>query len=288
MTDMTANPRSKKLDRKISRGDIGCLVLAEFFVAALSPLDSASNLVGVIAHIATQNLFFLFAILVAAKRFRLADQSESPSKLDIFGAVFATLLFTIICFFGVEQLAGLGLSIILALFLITGVKDKNFFSALLVCFALALNVFWGPLIFQTFTAQIIAFDSSLLKWAYAYLRPDIAVQGVTFLSPNGFGIVIVGVCSVFNSASVAFLATTAISQFIRPGLRLRDGIVTIAVLLTMVIINTCRLILMGWNQALFAYWHDGAGGPFVAAAQTVIIAIIATSGALWAAREKQS
>lgn len=287
MTEMIDIQRSTILGRKISRGDIGCLVLAEFFVAALSPLESASNFIGIIEHIATQNLFFLFAILVAAKRFRLADQSESPSKLDIFSAVFATLLFTIICFFGVEQLAGLCLTIILALFIITGAKDRNFFSALLVCSALALNCFWGPLIFQTFTAQIIAFDSSLLKWAYAYLRPDIAVQGVTFVSPNGFGIVIVGVCSVFNSASVAFLATTAISQFIRPGLRFRDGIVTIAVLLTMILINTCRLILMGWDRSLFAYWHDGAGGPVVAAAQTMIIAIVATSGAIWAAREKK-
>jgi hypothetical protein len=288
MADMTAIPHSTSLDRKISRADIGCLVLAEFFVAALSPLESKSNVIGVIEHIATQNLFFLFAILVAAKRFRLSDLSVSPSKLDILAAVLATLLFTIVCLFGVEQLAGLGLSIVLVPLFITGQKDKNFFSALLVCSALALNVFWGPLIFQTFTAQIIAFDSSLLKWAYAYLRPDIAVQGVTFVSQNGFGIVIVGVCSVFNSASVAFLATTAISQFVQPGLRGRDGIVTIIVLLTIVLINTSRLILMGWDRSLFAYWHDGAGGPVISAVQTIIIAIIATSGAIWAAREKRS
>ncbi len=273
--------------RKISRGDIGCLLLAEFFVAALAPLQKASTFLGVVEHIATQNLFFLFAIFVAIKRFRMADQSEGPSKLDVFNAVLSTLLFAIICFFGVEQLAGLGLTIGVGLFLVSGSKDKNFVSALLVCSALALNAFWGPLIFQTFTAQIIAFDSNLLKWAYAFLRPDIKVQGVTFLSPNGFGIVVVGVCSVFNSASVAFLASTAISQFLRPAVFRRDAIVTIVVLLTMVMINTCRLILMGWNRSLFAYWHDGAGEPVIATVQTIIIATLATAGAWWAMQKKQ-
>ena len=274
------------LSRQISRGDIGCLLLAEFFIASLPPLDKASSLIGIADTIAQQSLFFLFAIFVAGKRFSLSNHNDQPSKLDIANAIIGTILFAVICFFGVEQVAGLGLTLVMVVFLFSGVKDRNFQSAQLVCFALAINSFWGPLIFQTFTSQIIAFDSGLLKWAYGYLRPDILADGATFRTSNGFGIVIVGICSVFNSASVAFLASTAIRQYVRSGLSFRDVIVMAIVLIVMVLINTCRLILMGWNHSLFEYWHNGNGGPVIALLQTGIIAAVSIAGANWAAREK--
>ena len=286
MTVLATASRNVLLNREISRGDIGCLLLAEYFVAALPPLDQASSLIGVADTIARQSLFFLFAIFVAAKRFWLSNHTDKPSKIDIANALISTILFSIVCFFGVEQIAGLVLTLIIAVFLLGGVKDKNFRSALLVCLALAINSFWGPLIFQTFTSQIIAFDSGLLKWAYGFLRPDILAQGPYFKTSTGFGIVIVGVCSVFNSASVAFLASTAIGQYVRPGLSNRDVIVIAVVLIIMVLINTCRLMLMGWSPSLFEYWHNGNGGPVIALVQTVIIAVVATVGAIWAARKR--
>ena len=287
MAPFTIAQQPSILNRQISRGDIGCLLLAEFFIAALPPLEQTSTIGGLLQHIAAQNVFFLFAVFVAAKRILESDRLEVPSRLDIFNAAIGTILFAVSCFFGVEQLAGLGLTVVIILFMVSGTKDLSFRSAMLVCFALALNIFWGPLIFQTFTAQIIAFDSSLLKLAYSFLRPDIKAEGVTFASSNGFGIVIVGVCSVFNSASVAFLASTAIGQYARPGWFARDAVVAAIVLAAMIVINTCRLVLMGWDRDLFAYWHDGGGAPVVAITQTIVIAVIATLGAIWAAREKR-
>jgi hypothetical protein len=276
------------LNRKLSRGDLGLLFLACFFIAAQPPLNGPPSFSVLFDALARQNLFFVFAILVAGRRFLFSSRSLSWSRSDWTLAGIGSLLFLVVCFLGVEWLAGAALTLVLIPLLLSNRRDIELTSGLLVCTALAINSFWGPLIFQNFTAQIIAFDTTLLKAAYALLRPDIRVEGVTFIQPSGFGIVLVGNCSVFNSASVAFLASTAMTQFIKPGIRRRDFLVLAVVLGAMIVINTCRMVLMGWDKHLFEFWHDGGGGPYIALAQTVSIAAIAFVGARWSVREPAS
>ncbi|MDE2445540.1 MAG: hypothetical protein KGO94_05120, partial [Alphaproteobacteria bacterium] len=84
--------------------------------------------------------------------------------------------------------------------------------------------------------------------------------------------------------SLALLAATAASQYVKPGLSRRDIVVLGAVLAAMVAINTSRLILMGWGPTYFKFWHNGDGSIYIAAGQTLLIAALSFAGAHWAAR----
>jgi len=272
--------------RNLSRGDLGLFLLAGFAVAEQEPLTSSMTLGHVLDALGRQNLFLVFALYVAARRFLSSGKDLGLSRTDWALAAIGTVLFGIVCFTGVYQLAGLVLTLLLIPLRFTGARDKEFNSALLVCGALAINSFWGPLLFQTFTATIIGFDTTLLHWAYALLRPDIQQHGVTFQQSNGFGIVVVGACSVFNSASVAFLAATAMTQLLKPGFGRRDIAVLLMVLASMIAINTGRLIVMGWGHEQFAFWHDGPGGLYISFGQTIVIAAVALLGARWAVKDR--
>ena len=157
---------------------------------------------------------------------------------------------------------------------------------MIVCAALALNSFWAPLFFQFFTEQIIAVDSAALRLAYSALRPDIVADGALFKAAGNFGILIVGACSVFSSASVAVLATVALIQNKRAGFKWRDLAATVLVLLAMLFISTARLVIYGWSSESFRYWHNGDGVSIIEQTQILLMGGIAFVCANWAVREK--
>ena len=285
MTSSTNILPQSVFNRPLNAGDLGCMVLVAFFIAAL-PISEDMSISGVLNALTQQNIFVDIAVLVAIWRYYLARQHEQISRKDVAIASIAMLLFAIVCFVGVWQLAGLALTFALLPVLFIRNKSNNLISALILAATLAMNSFWAPLIFQTFTSTIIALDTSLLAFAYKILRPDIVAKGATFATENGFGIVVVGICSVFSSASIVLVAAAAFTQYLRAGFARRDLVVVLILLSTMIAINTARLVLMGWNRASFAYWHEGAGGPYIAAAQTLVIAAIAAWGASWASRQK--
>ena len=284
MTTLSPAPASTVLTRALNRGDLGLFVLALFFVAVQPPLEKSVSLLSVIDALARQNLFFLFALLVAARRFLDGGASLALTKTDWAIAVLACLFFGVVGLFGVDQVAGLVLTLLVPALYFSGARNVNFNAALMVCAALAINSFWGPLMFQSFTGEIISLDTTLLKWVYGVLRPDIVANGTTFTTGNAFGIIVIGACSVFTSASVAFLASTAMAQHLKPGLRWRDGLVLAGVLLAMIAINTFRLALMGWGRDYYVFWHNGAGSTIYSIVQTLLIAVIAYQGARWSIR----
>ena len=270
--------------RPLNRGDLGLFVLALFFVAVQPPLEKSASVISIADALARQNLFFLFAVLVAGQRFLEGGAALAMRRNDWVIVVFTCLFFGVVTAFGVDQVAGLVLTLLAPALYFSSERNVNFASAAIVCMALAINSFWGPLLFQSFTGEIIAVDTTLLKWTYHWLRPDIVANGTTFMTGKTFGIIVIGACSVFSSASVAFLAATAISQHLKPGLRWRDGLVLAGVLLAMIAINTVRLALMGWGRAYYDFWHNGTGTPIFSALQTLLIAIIAYQGACWSIR----
>ncbi len=281
MTSLSEPLKLDFLKRPLNRGDLGLLVLAMFFVAMQPPLASQPSLTIILEALAHQNLFFCFALLVAGQRFMDAGPGLALTRSDWILAAIASLLFGIVALFGKDEVSGLALTLLLPALYVSGPRNLYFISALLVCAALAINSFWGPLLFQTFTGEIIAFDTTLLKWTYGLLRPDIVAHGTTFESPDAFAIIVIGACSVFTSASVAFLASTAMAQHLKPGLRWRDGLVLALVLLSMIAINTMRLTLMGWGRSYYQFWHNGNGSTLIAIGQTLVIAAIAYRGARW-------
>ena len=281
----TLSPVSSVLSRPLNRGDLGLFILALFFVAVQPPLENSMSLLSIVNALANQNLFFLFAMLVAASRFWESGSALSLTRADWVIAILAALLFGVVGLFGVDQVAGLVLTLMVPALYFAGPRNLNFKAALLVCSALAVNSFWGPLLFQSFTGEIISLDTTLLKWTYGLLRPDIVANGTTFSAGKAFGIIVIGGCSVFNSASVAFLASTAMAQHLKPGFRKRDAVVLGGVLLAMIAINTFRLALMGWGAEQYHFWHNGPGSPYFAAAQTFLIAAFAYLGARWSVKK---
>jgi hypothetical protein len=166
MNSLSGTLNSGFLRRALNRGDLGILILAAFFIAVQPPLSDVASMLAILDALARQNLFLCFALLVAGRRFFLSGADLPVSRSDWALAALACVLFSVSSFFGVDQVAGLVLTLVLVPLYFFGRRNENFSSALIVCTALAINSFWGPLIFQTFTAPIIAIDTHLLKWVY--------------------------------------------------------------------------------------------------------------------------
>lgn len=267
----------------LTRRDVGLFILAAFVIASLQDVSMQGGILAFLDSLARQNLFFGFAVFVAAQRLWASD-TRPVSWFDYASLATAIALFGFTCFLGQPAAAGLAMS-----FLVMGYaarpSDPNFRSALIVMGALAINSFWGPLIFQTFTEQIIGIDVTALRLINAILRPDIVAYGATFKSDSGFAIIIIGACSVFNNASVAVLVTTAISQKLKTGLVARDFVAVAVVLLVMLLLNTCRLALVGWSRENYWFFHSGPGVAWLSAGETLVIAGTALLCARWAARK---
>ncbi|MDE2384818.1 MAG: hypothetical protein KGO53_09370 [Alphaproteobacteria bacterium] len=276
------NPATRRDAAALTRADVGLFVLAGFVIASLKDVSARDGLLAFLDGLARQNLFFCFAVYVAGWRL-LRSPARAASGFDIGLLIIAALLFALAAYLGQPLAAGLVLTVLVLAFA-TQRPEPEFRSALIVMGAMAVNCFWGPLMFQTFTDQIIGIDVTALRMINAVLRPDITSNGATFRTGEGFSIIVIGACSVFNSASVAVLAATAISQRLKTWMGKRDIAAMAAVLLVMLAMNSGRLAILGWSRDNYLFWHNGPGVVWFGLGETAVIAIVATLCARWAAR----
>ena len=239
------------------------------------------------------NLFMWGAVAVAAWRLNRFTENQLTQSRDValmsglgLGCLFAVAVAGTAGFgpaFGV-----FGLALIFA-----RPNEENLRSAGIVMLALATHFTIAPLFFRAFLDQILTLDSAIVAFAFQILRPDMVWKTATQIvssGPGHFGILLVGGCSAFNGISAAFLVHLAWAMKHRTYLTRYDTIAVCATAILIIILNTGRLLLTGWDRGSYDFWHGADGDTFGALmfslAQTGIIVGGGYFSARWAAAKE--
>lgn len=225
---------------------------------------------------------------VAVWRLLASTAAVSISRQNIAWALVLSLL--ILCFAFVPSSVGIGAGFgLLGLLIMRSCGSDQTLKAATIClFAIASHLCIAPIFFRMFLEPILAIDKFLLGSVFASIRPDIVWTAARFTGPDGFGITMVGACSSFAGISVAVTVHIGWAMRVRTFLTGLDAIAILATAALATAINIIRLVLTGWSEPFFNFWHgangDAPGLMLVWALQTAAILTGGYLSAYWAGR----
>ena len=171
----------------------------------------------------------------------------------------------------------------------TSPKDENLNAAGIVMLALMTHFTLAPLFFRMFLDQILTADTAIVALAFHFLRPDLVWTSSTQITnpSSHFGIILVGGCSAFGHLSAALLVHLTWAMKYRTYLSRYDVVAVSATAIVIIIVNTARLVLTGWDMSGFQFWHGSGslrfGATIFVILQTSIIVISGYISATWVA-----
>lgn len=157
---------------------------------------------------------------------------------------------------------------------IRGRDDPKLRSAGIVLAALAIQQYWGHIIFDLFALPLLRAETAVVGTLVEALRPGAAWQANVITAPSGFSIIVYSGCSSFHNLSLAMLCWVTVSRLRHQTWRRGDLLVACTIGAAMIACNVAELCLMSWGPNLYEYWHDGAGaGIFAAGASAMVLGL---------------
>ncbi|MFN0219989.1 MAG: hypothetical protein ACKVP4_14395 [Hyphomicrobium sp.] len=157
--------------------------------------------------------------------------------------------------------------------------DRNIILAATILMALSANGLWGPAFFHIFSNELLRADAALVGFSLSYTHPDIQWQGTMIGKPGQHVIVVAAPCSSFHNISLAILCWVTVTILERGRFVRSDAWTCLAVCLSMIILNACRIYLMALNYEGYDYWHNGFGAQIFEIASTATVLILSIAGA---------
>ncbi len=144
----------------------------------------------------------------------------------------------------------------------------------IVYFALMINGFLAPVVFQIFKPFFLNGEVQLVASLGNQFGLNIVTDGTLMHANNDVKLLMVGACSAFMNVSFAFLGYAAIKGFLRSQPGWYDWIILAVLLIAIVFGNSFRIGLMALSRASYEYWHHGDGAVIFGIVQLAAIATI--------------
>jgi exosortase/archaeosortase family protein len=152
-----------------------------------------------------------------------------------------------------------------------------------VLLAIAVHQFWSRVVFSIVSPELVRTDAMMVGAVMTLAVKGVGWQDNLITMPNGFRIVVLESCSSFANVSASLLAWVALAKLERLHWVRNDIWVALAAVLAQVALNIIRLCLLAQSQAMYLYWHDGAGAQIYVAAASGTAVLIGVLGTRWAA-----
>jgi exosortase/archaeosortase family protein len=176
-----------------------------------------------------------------------------------------------------DNAAWLGLSALAACLVFAA--DRFLRAAGLVMLALAIQLFWGRMLFEALAFQIEVIDARLAAGLLSLLHQPVSLKD-NFIATGNHQIVIYEACTSFHNISLAMLAFVAITKFFRTEWRRSDLTTVLVLVVITVAMNSLRLFLMASSApGMLDFWHVGPGSQIINAVLSGLIAAICLWGA---------
>lgn len=233
-----------------------------------------------------------FAVLAVAVWRLLRSSSMVPfTATDIAGAFALAAASIGLAFVPSAVGIGAGFGGLGATILLRESTDRDLRAAGICLLALAGHLCLAPIVFRVFLDPILQIDRYLLGLAFSLIRPETLWTDAGFTAPDGLRILLVGACSSFAGVSVAIAVHVGWAMRVRTSLTRFDALAILATGVLATVINITRLVLTGWSEELFVFWHgtDGSAPGLMIAwfLQTAAILAGGYISATWAGRAEE-
>lgn len=159
-------------------------------------------------------------------------------------------------------------------------------SAGIVLAALAIQQYWGHIVFDLFALPLLRAETAVVGTLVEALRGGTSWQANVITAPSGFSIIVYSGCSSFHNLSLAMLCWVTVSRLRNPTGRRGDVLVACVIGAAMIACNVARLCLMSWGPDLYEYWHNGAGAQIFAAGASAMVLGLSLYGSRPAGRAR--
>lgn len=154
-------------------------------------------------------------------------------------------------------------------------------AAALLLLATALRDPVTKLLLTLFADQILSLDTWLTYLSLTSFESDsFSVQDNLISQAGGYDLLILTGCSAFVNLSLAMLLWLALSLLHKPQINSLDLIFACLVALSVVALNTARLVMMAIDQYWYQLLHEGDGATVIELA-ILLIASLPTIGRIY-------
>jgi exosortase/archaeosortase family protein len=271
--------RIRLRSRILRRRDVFIWAAAILFLNHLYSVIKGFPSVSLEAWLADLGAIGIFQYLAWYVIFRLLAESERVPEARPRDLA-AVIVFCLPVFLPAGQAIWIAATAIAAYAWWFNAGDRKLRAAAIVLAALSVQELWGHIFFNLIAFHLLRAEAAAVGAVLDVLRPGTEWRDNVVTGPNGYGIMIINSCSSFHNLSLALLCWVTVSRMWRQDWRRRDFAFAAVVGITMILFNVVRLCLMGWNVALYHFWHDGLGAELYAIAASLTVLAIS----LYAAR----
>ncbi|NIX75682.1 hypothetical protein [Microvirga terricola] len=193
----------------------------------------------------------VWSALAIAISFILREPARPMTRLDIAAAACALVAFLV----PVAPLSWLVMSGLAIYILRTSQGSTFLHRGAWIVLALTIPMFWGRLLFATFSDTILQGDAALVGWVVGTPRIGNAIEFA-----NGEGVLwIAPACSSLANISLAILCWVTLSKVFDRPTSIRDIGWVVAACAAVVVINVARISLIGLYPEHFELLHGPVG-----------------------------
>jgi exosortase/archaeosortase family protein len=273
VTEAPARAREGSGGLDLSRRDLFLWVCAILFfnqlLAAVGELQSASPW-RLLSDLADSSVFQILA-WYAIFRLLAASHSKQPAQVSDILLALALCLPLFLPTTRTMKVLALGAAMFCW---IRGRDDPKLRSAGIVLGALAIQEYWGHIVFDLFALPLLRAETAVVGTLVQAMRAGTVWQGNVITAPSGFSVIVYSACSSFHNLSLAMLCWVTVSRLRNQSWRNRDLLTACVIGAAMIACNVARICLMAWSPDLYEYWHNGPGAQiFAVGASAMVLAL---------------
>jgi hypothetical protein len=236
---------------------------------------STNSVTAFVEDLCEAGIFQLLAWYAVLRLLAESENDQPASKRDIAVAVALGLLVLI----PIERMIWLAVTALSVYLLTCRSGDAKLRSAATVLGALAVQSFWGNVLFHLIAYDLLRAETAVLGILLSATHEGITWQDNIIRSSSSFGIVMYTGCSSFFNVMLALLCWTTLTKLQRPFWRGSDFVIGAALAAMVVVLNFARLYMVALDLDHYHYWHDGVGAQIFSVVMTLAILV----GSLWGA-----
>ena len=273
VTEAPARAREGSGGLDLSLRDLFLWVCAILFfnqmLAAVGELQSASPW-RLLSDLADSSFFQIMA-WYAIFRLLAASPSKQPAQISDILLALALCLPLFLPTTRTMKVLALGAAMFCW---IRGRDDPKLRSAGIVLGALAIQEYWGHIVFDLFALPLLRAETAVVGTLVQAMRAGTVWQGNVITAPSGFSVIVYSACSSFHNLSLAMLCWVTVSRLRNQSWRNRDLLTACVIGAAMIACNVARICLMAWSPDLYEYWHNGPGAQiFAVGASAMVLAL---------------
>jgi hypothetical protein len=146
--------------------------------------------------------------------------------------------------------------------------DLNTKAAGTVAAAVAIQMFWAPLVFSKIAFVLLRIDAGVVGWLVGQFVPGASWDGTIVYTPSGHDVMITSACASFHNLSLASLCWVTLTMLHRPYWIKSDLYVGLVAMLIQFGFNIWRLVFVCLSSPMYNYWHEGFGKHIFSAVAT--------------------